>query len=634
MAWPLKINWEGYATKPGVTERSVQRAISICEMHCPICLEMLCADAMQQCAVEIKCMCKQNMWHEKCFEDYARQNMPPIQDNAGPWTTIVCPLARHIIQVNRDKPARFSPLSHVSRRIPLAPLVKMVLESGGKESRNRLRTVHREIRKETRRETRHAKLTAARAPLWVRGEQNFLAALYGTLLPEVLIKYWVGSYSLWWYRAGTESMEMGYYGDDNIEPWRSPNDSTVNTPPHRVLSTKVQLRFKFDQGVRVDWDRFRAALRQNLGCRCSKPWKYKMATFRVVEGGGVKWTALEGAGQIHHKDTWVLTLDLHDTITRCKNSGAIDDAAVRRQIMLTRTNRGTRGTREDTREDTLGEPAQEADVHYVVSHAVYDNNDNNHDVYGDDDDDDDIDDDIDDANDWAGSPWQLDDFDQVARQVSDAVNPNIPARLRKLAVYALTDVVVEMSKGLQNYVLQTPLTKDVAINVSAVRGEESIYDEVWYKVDGDAPSDSLTAYLHRVLHALILAFDTGPGWAKIKIHRRNADVEDHIRVRDEREWIKCAQLVQASLTSGGCGGVVYRDSRAESREASARHRDLVVVKTCTPREQDQRFEILVFWWSPPMNAQLGYATLVTTPWWYRVVTIDDDHPLLAGVSEP
>ena len=573
------------------------------------------------------------MWHEKCFEDYARQNMPPpIQDNAGPWTKIECPV-RHVISVNRADPLSSRPPSNVSRRIPLAPLVKLVLKSGRKGG-NRLRTVHREIRKETRRETRHAKLTAAQAPLWVRGEQKFLAAFYSTLLPEVLVNK-VGSYSLWWYDDSHHMVGMGYYGDDYIETWRSPEDVSVN-PPHRVSSTKVQLRLKLIKED-VDWDLFRDALRQNLGCRCSKPWKYKMATFRVVKGKDddatvTQWTALQGAGQIHHKDTWVLTLDLHDTITRCKNSGAIDDAAVRTQIMLTRTNRGTRGTREDTREDTLGEPAQEADVHYVVSHAVYDNNDNNHDVYGDDDDDDDIDDDIDDANDWAGSPWQLDDFDQVARQVSDAVNPNIPARLRKLAVYALTDVVVEMSKGLENYVSQTPFRKDVAINVSAVRGEDSIYDEVWYKVDGDAPSDSLPAYLRRVLHALISAFDTGPGWAKIKIHRRNVDDRD--RDRDERAWIECAKLVQVSLTTGACGGVVYRDSRAESREqraesreASARHRDLVVVKTCTPREQDQRFEILVFWWSPPMNAQLGYATLVTTPWWYRVVTIDDDHPM-------
>ena len=374
MSWPLKINWEGYATKPGVKPGAplcLQRAIRICEMQCPICLDMLCADVRQQFAVRIKCMCK-SMWHAKCFEEYAQQNMRPT---SSAWSTILCPLARHEIRVNRAAPLSSRPPSDVSRPIPLAPLVKMVLESGKNESRTRLIAAHREIRKETRRETRHAAAQAAQAPLSVRGEQNFLAALYGTLLPEVLIDR-VGSYSLWWYRAGTESMEMGYYGDDTIEPWRSPDDRTVN-PPHRVLSTKVQLRFKFNQGVRVDWDQFRAALRQTLGCRCSKPWKYKMATFRVVKGKDddatvTQWTALQGAGQIHHKDTWVLTLDLHDTITRCKNSGAIDDAAVRTQIMLTRTNRGTRGTREDTREDTLGEPAQEADVHYVVSHAVDD----------------------------------------------------------------------------------------------------------------------------------------------------------------------------------------------------------------------------------------------------------------------
>ena len=88
--------------------------------------------------------------------------------------------------------------------------------------------------------------------------------------------------------------------------------------------------------------------------------------------------------------------------------------------------------------------------------------------------------------------------------------------------------------------------------------------------------------------------------------------------------MKGPQLVQQSLASGACGGVVYRDSRAESREASTLvSGDLVVVKMCTPREQDQRFEILVFWWSPPMNAELGYATLVTQRHWYRVVTIDE-----------
>ena len=86
-----------------------------------------------------------------------------------------------------------------------------------------------------------------------------------------------------------------------------------------------------------------------------------MAMLQVTDDGGSIYTPLEGREQIHARDTWVLALDLSDTITRCKKSGALHDAAVRTQITLTRTHRGTPKDTRRPREDTLGEPAQEAD---------------------------------------------------------------------------------------------------------------------------------------------------------------------------------------------------------------------------------------------------------------------------------
>ena len=163
----------------------------------------------------------------------------------------------------------------------------------------------------------------------VIGLQSFLRALYTTLLPKTLEEHGVSFYSLLWYpAAGAE-----YYGDNDIEPWRSPQQQRRSSSsgvhvPLTISSPQVQLRIVPAQNANLRWGAFRTSLRTNLGCLCSEQWKYKMATLGQKD---THWKS-EAAHQIHRDDTWVLALDLNDIIERCKQHGPRDTKAVEEQI--------------------------------------------------------------------------------------------------------------------------------------------------------------------------------------------------------------------------------------------------------------------------------------------------------------
>ena len=265
--------------RPRIAEHlpRIQTAIRVCEMHCPICLEMLCDDGMQKLAVEIKCGCieagQPRVWHVECFRAYADNKRLNQTNQTKP---IECPV-RHTIQVAPgDDPLKDHKL------IKLGAVSRTLLTSDG-ESGKRLRKERIQRRQEIKKAEREARLEAKQAELSVRGMQNFLTAFYGTLLPKVLGDFSVRSYSLRWYPVVDDFVRMGYYDDIDTE-WRSPQDPGNVVPPS---SAQVQLRFRFHASV-VDWNVFCTALRSHLGCRCSMPWKYKMATFHVTEEGPTK----------------------------------------------------------------------------------------------------------------------------------------------------------------------------------------------------------------------------------------------------------------------------------------------------------------------------------------------------------
>jgi hypothetical protein len=193
-----------------------------------------------------------------------------------------------------------------------------------------------------------------------RAMQSFLESFYLYLLPTVLKNHEIVKYGLVWYPSEDDFFHMGNYGETDIE-WRSPGaPGNVVPPPSR--STKAQLRFSLENTLwpADDWDALRKDLRTELGCRCSMVWKYKVARFRY-ENGATKYRTL---GQIHqiHGDTFVLALDLIDTITRCQKSGASDHEAVITQIKLTHRLNPQRGHREDS----LGEPVEEKLVNGTI----------------------------------------------------------------------------------------------------------------------------------------------------------------------------------------------------------------------------------------------------------------------------
>ena len=52
----------------------LETAIRVCDMHCPICLEGLCDDKLQNLAVEINCGCLEDnlprLWHAECYRGW------------------------------------------------------------------------------------------------------------------------------------------------------------------------------------------------------------------------------------------------------------------------------------------------------------------------------------------------------------------------------------------------------------------------------------------------------------------------------------------------------------------------------------------------------------------------------------
>ena len=315
-----------------VAERLVgirNAAALMCKKKCPICLDM-CSDPKQKYAVEIKCGCVDNIWHAKCFRQYANGIINEKDPHAVDHT-IACARARHnTISVHAADPLKWH------RAIDLEEVAELVMSD--KKNGGELFEVRKKARAEARNtavaESERKAREAGEAILSVRGMKKFLAAFYGTLLPVVLRKFQVHMYSLWWYPAFPgDSVGMGYYGDNDIEPWRSPDG--VRHIVHTVPSTQVQMRVKFNEGYTANWEDFRAALRFNLGCRCSMAWKYKAATFHVSDKGVPGHTEFNYHAcerQIYGVDTWVLTLELGDAINRCKISGASGLLDVQEQI--------------------------------------------------------------------------------------------------------------------------------------------------------------------------------------------------------------------------------------------------------------------------------------------------------------
>ena len=157
---------------------------------------------------------------------------------------------------------------------------------------------------------------------------------------------------------------------------------------------------------------------------------------------------------------------------------------------------------------------------------------------------------------WSG-PEHRDDFAKA--QAAQAVHTGpLPIRLRKIAVYAMMDLVLRMQRHLLKHAQNSPFHDDIMSNVRTVRGEVEIHlMHLWPDEDGMGFQMGLC----NVLRALIFAFDSGPCWAKIEIIHRDLDGDRRTQAQDNRAWKRFVQDFQTSLHDHGLSGVLcqHRD---------------------------------------------------------------------------
>ena len=598
-----------------------------------MCLEMLCDDRTRKFAVKINCGCKKSrVWHAECFRTYAHSAHSEKTE-----TTIICPAKSHTIQIaNGDDPLK----NH--RLINLGIKSRTVLRSNG-ESGKELRIKRKEQRIELRAQNSELKAMKVRSEKSDRGMQNFVTAFYSTLLPKVLGEFSVDRYNLRWYPVVNDFMGMGYYGDIGDE-WRSPQAPGAHGSP--PSSAKVQLRVQFENPGRdsmVDWDAFRAALRSRLGCLCSMPWKYKMATFLVpdheqvsdtddkvdtdyeddTDGEGVGLgihSAVEGERQIHETETWVLNLDLTDIITRCKKSGLSNPHDVMTQIRLIEVEKDPKFHARDRQsaEKSLGEATEKVDGIHTCYVTIYS------------DDDDEEEDDY-----WWSSQVQWADFREVegnlealerARITSDGqlapvfdIFKNFKEEYINIAGSALTHLTTYLNQHIQTYLSSTPFQPGFLGPSSQGHYEkEGIEVEVVAclpggprlrgtisrgHIPGQVPGER--DILHDITIFLISEFEQGNWRAKIFISHLQSDyLWGHGRpsmatlVEDATAWDHCVWGFQNQLHNNNRQtgfGVSYRGRKGHE----------VVVKTITQDPQDPQddhtLEILLFWRNDSMT---------------------------------
>jgi hypothetical protein len=562
-------------------ELNAEAASLKCLAECPVCRGEMCEEEGEY-AVEITCGCLMAdggpiMWHRECFRRYANEKInqlgPDRQKKNG---NIICPGARHPLRVHYDDPLRgLLP-------IKLDPIAKVAMSD--KKHGGPLVELRMKAAAEKENAVKEARAKGREAQLSVQGMKNFLAEFYGTLLPEVLRKFPVDMYSLWWYPPFPgEEVGLGYYGDSEIEPWRtlSPPNEVPYIVPYTVPSTQVQLRVKFKKGKPLNWVEFRDALRLNLGCQCSMAWKYKAATVHM-SNGVINYRACEK--QIHGVGTWVLALELADTINMCKTSGARKEqiGQIIEQISKPQSGQWPRRQREEI---SLGETTGEDGV---TSYVVYD--------------------DCGEVDYWWGCEAQWDDFQRVKKNVEnlgkdDALMDLAPVFMDfinckpeyiAVANFAANSVASYLYPRIETYLSSTPFQEIGEIVVS-------VGGEVVYRGRKLPENKSGHNNLRRALHrALEVKWTQGDWWAKIEIRRelqqQHGDRLQNDAVEDATEWENCVQGFQTTLHDQELNqeplGVSYRDQKGRE----------VVVKTTTYRDPDgiqsegHRLEILLFWW--------------------------------------